>query len=124
MAKLKEIFRTKDAITAYEGLVIVWPCVDAISCQLLNHLDTDKRGEYATVLQAAVEAYHQQYPFYMTDWERLAVYIIIAMNYVAHTLEGRVTFRELVQSCKLHRRLSVAFIEDTARKLSMELEYA
>ncbi|EGT5675165.1 hypothetical protein AGJ34_19515 [Cronobacter dublinensis subsp. dublinensis] len=76
------------------------------------------------VLQSAIAAYHQPYPFYMNDWERFAVFLIIAVNFVAQVYEGKMSFSEIIDSCSLPRKMTQVFIEDTAKKLCMELQHA
>lgn len=124
MVKLKTLFRSKDEISSYERLVLTWPCVDKISTQLISLLPDEKQILIASAIQDAIAAYHQPYPFYMTDWERLSVYLIVSINFTTKTLSGKMSFYEVAQSCSLPRRLTPTFIEDTARKLSMELENA
>lgn len=124
MVKLKTLFRSKDEITAYEGLVLVWPCAEKISSHLASLIPGEQQELIVPVVQEAIVAYHQPYPFYMTDWERLAVYLIMTINFTTHILGGKMTFHEVAKTCVLPRKMTPAFIEDTAKKLSMELEYA
>lgn len=125
MVKIKTLFRSKDDIAAYEGLVLIWPCADKITAHLAALLNSSKTQDgLLPVVQDAIAAYHQPYPFYMTDWERLAVYLIMLINYVTECFDGEKTFRDVVSSCSMPRRMTTAFIEDTALKLSMELENA
>jgi len=124
MAKLKHQFRSKEENTAYEGLVLSWPCADEISCKLYSLLSAEKQKEMLPVLQSAIAAYHQPYPFYMNDWERFAVFLIIAVNFVAQVYEGKMSFSEIIDSCSLPRKMTQVFIEDTAKKLCMELQHA
>ncbi|ELY4881502.1 hypothetical protein ACLI07_23175 (plasmid) [Providencia huaxiensis] len=125
MIKLKTLFRSKDDVAAYEGLVLIWPCADKISSQLASLLTESKHQEgLLHVVQNAISAYHQPYPFYMTDWERLAVYLIVTINFVTECFAGKKSFHDIVESCSMPRRMTSAFIEDTALKLSMELEHA
>ncbi|PHM72181.1 hypothetical protein [Xenorhabdus sp. KJ12.1] len=124
MAKLKTFFQTKEEINAYEGLVLAWPCVEKISTHLISLLPTVQQKLIASAIQEAIAAYHQPYPFYMTDWERLAVYLIMTINFTTKILAGKMSFYEIATSCFLPRRMTAAFIEDTARKISMELIHA
>lgn len=124
MIKLKTLFRLKEHIAAYEGLVLTWRCVDEISSHLASLIPDESLPQILPVVQKAIAAYNQPYPFYMTDWERLAVYIITIINFVTKTLDGKMSFHQVVNSCPLPRRITSAFIEDTAKKISLELEYA
>ncbi|EOC0012239.1 hypothetical protein ACI0X9_003950 [Cronobacter turicensis] len=124
MAKLKHQFRTKEENSAYEGLILSWPCADEISCKLHSMLTAEKQHEMLSVLQSAIAAYHQRYPFYMNDWERFAVFIIIAVNYVAQAHAGKLSFTQIMNACTLPRKMTFIFIEDTAKKLGMELKHA
>lgn len=124
MAKLKQHFRNKDEITAYEGLVITWPVADAVSFRLYSMLPAEKQNLMLPVIQSAIAAYNQPYPFYMTDWERFAVYLIVTINFVAQVLNGEVTFDGILSSCSLPKKMTSLFIEDTAKKLCMERVYA
>lgn len=124
MEKLKTFFRNKDEKAAYEGLVVSWPCVDKFSNHLMQMLNEEQKQRLIPVIQDAITAYKQPYPFYMTDWERLAVYLIVIINFVTSTLAGVPSFNDLVEAHSPHRRMTIAFIRDTARKLSMELEHA
>lgn len=124
MVKLKTLFRSKDEIAAYEGLVLVWPCAEKISSHLASLIPDDQQSLIVPVVQEAIAAYHQPYPFYMTDWERFAVYLIMTINFTTHILAGKMNFHEVAKTCALPRKMTPAFIEDTAKKLSMELEYA
>ncbi|HBX5762651.1 TPA: hypothetical protein MH536_26930 [Klebsiella pneumoniae] len=124
MVKLKTLFRAKDDIAAYEGLVVIWPCAEKISSQLVSLIPEEQHNLIVPVVKEAIAAYHQPYPFYMTDWERLAVYLIMTINFITHTLAGKMTFHEVAKTCALPRKMTPVFIEDTAKKLSMELENA
>lgn len=124
MIKLKTLFRSKEEIAAYERLVLVWPCADKISSHLASLIPNEQQSLIAPVVQDAIAAYHQPYPFYMTDWERLAVYIIVNINFITQILAGKMTFYEVAKTCAMPRKMTPTFIEDTAKKLSMELQYA
>lgn len=124
MKKLKTLFRSKNEMVAYEGLVLVWPCVEKISSHLASLVPGEQRDLLLPVVKEAIAAYHQPYPCYMTDWERLAVYLIMTINFITKIHAGKMTFYEIAKTCSLPRKMTPAFIEDTAKKLSLELEHA
>ena len=62
MTKAKKIFKTKEEISLYEGLVLAWPCVDKISGEVIDLLKEQDQATLAQGIQFSIQNFLLEQP--------------------------------------------------------------
>lgn len=106
MIKTKTLLKRKDDQASYDGLTMIWPCVDGITGQMLALLKTLTPDErVGAAVSSAIKAYHQDNEQELNDWERLAIYIIELGLFVCRELQHTLNFCEITSRINLPRKL-------------------
>ncbi len=122
MLKVRKLFTKREEQCAYDSFILIWPLANPLTSHLVRLLPPETTNtNLSESIIVGINEYHALRELALTDWERLAVYFIHMANFVRCELRGTITFWDIAKSCPLPRKLSISFIEETAKKLSMRL---
>lgn len=122
MLKVRKLFAKREEQCAYDSFILIWPLANPLTSQLVRLLPPETTStDLSDAIMLGINEYHAISELALTDWERLAVYFIHMANFVRSELHGTITFGDIANACPLPRKLSISFIEETAKKLSMRV---
>ncbi|EYU15101.1 MULTISPECIES: hypothetical protein [Photorhabdus] len=118
MQKTKSLFMRKEEYAAYDGLTLIWPCIENITLSMITLLpEPTPSGRIADAIQRAVAAYHRHTSEPFSDWERLAMYCLELASFTASELNCRLSPQDITEQCRRPRRLTIELLADTSKKL-------
>lgn len=121
MIKTKTLFKRKEDLASYDGLMMIWPCVDGITTRMLSMLKTVSPPErISAAVGSAVRAYHQEIGQDLNDWERLAIYIIELGLFVCRELGFSLKFAEIMARANLPKKLTAELLIQAGRKAKIQ----
>ncbi|HDX5108211.1 TPA: hypothetical protein ROI28_004445 [Citrobacter freundii] len=117
MIKTKNLLKRKDDLASYDGLTMIWPCVDGITVRMLALLKTlAHEDRVGAAVSSAIKAYHQDIDEELNDWERLAIYIIELGLFVSRELQFALNLHEITSRINLPRKLTHELMIQAGRK--------